>query len=1324
MSDDIEIKVGSDPTGVESGSKRAKVAIKGVADEGKELDGALRRLKSAIDPTFAAQEKLNQKLATAKRLLDANKISKKEYTQATQLYRQELNKEVAALERNSLAGKQAAAAAKKAKQEEVAAARKASQEKIAAAREERKVKERLEQQEQQAIKAAASLARQAALDARKAAKAPSARAVGKVSPSTGEASRSIKQLENDITRAMAKAERLSQRAADQATRAAQASTAKIAQIQSDAATRTAAKATETQQRVVQLERQKASQIAQVKQQEVAAEKATAAASREAARAAAEAGRAKKAAAAKAASAAREAAAETERQARAERQAANAANELRASIDPVFASQQRYNESMRRATELLMQNKLAQGEFMSIQKQAKAQMDINTRSLGRQNATYVQLGYQAQDVTASLASGISPLVILAQQGGQTASAMSQMGGKIGKVAAFFAGPWGAAIIGATLLLGFFLDATKKSGDESKKAKEKTLDLKNAEEVRKASLDKLNKALQEFNKQQREANNNRAEGIRLEGIAARSNLDETTKRLTKAQKELNKAQKAYDLLESSGPTMDTLGNPDPSYYGALTTALGKVKAAEREVELATQARGAAQESVDNNRARIIERQAEAATDASAKITQAWEKETAAALRRYNASAKTRKDEKRYLDELIEANNRRAASEERLSEATSSSGTSTSKSRSGTPREDAQRAADYASSQGFRPGTVGRNGVSTGAGHQNGRAVDINIDGYGRGRNEADFEVARARMDKLALDYQKMGYTVLWNGKRYAATGGITVDPKIGHADHLHVEAPTGGAYVKGVSEAANEAADARIEAAERMAEELARARKELLDNEMEDLGYAQQMAGNDYQLQLDLQDEKIQALREYYGAESREVLRASRERVEIERRKQEALLETQQQGIEDRLALSEINAEGDRDVELAEQDQQSDNADFMANNGQSPEAALERRAQLLDQEYQLEQSHEQRMYQLRVSAIQQQLALANLPAERRAELMRDLEQMEAEHLSNRRAAQADYARDVNQIQLESAQLVNDKWNEVVGSFTQGLGSAMQGLWTKSMTFQQAMINMADQMVYKFFDAGTQMLEDWIMKQVGMTTVQQVQDTARTVSTATAETAKTGAVLTNTGIQTGAKVGAAATEQTVEAVTVGAKVASEAIKAGAAVTGAGVSTAATAAASGTEIVGHAATAAAGAFKSTVVIPFIGPVAAPLAAAGALAAVLGFGALVSSRGGLGEVGMDGQPAILHKKETVLPAWIAEPMRQMFVSPGRSGSGMVSSAASAGSAARTEVNGGSKTFNFQPQYVGAPEPDLNEMLRKQGRDFKRWLKQEVRNGSITLDGR
>src|SRR5262249_7168139 len=85
------------------------------------------------------------------------------------------------------------------------------------------------------------------------------------------------------------------------------------------------------------------------------------------------------------------------------------------------------------------------------------------------------------------------------------------------------------------------------------------------------------------------------------------------------------------------------------------------------------------------------------------------------------------------------------------------------------------------------------------------------------------------------------------------------------------------------------------------------------------------------------------------------------------------------------------------------------------------------------------------------------------------------------------------------------------------------------------------------------------------------------------------------------------------------------------------------------------HAAIkAAANAYNAVVGIPIVGPVLAPPAAAAAFAGVEAFGALVSAAGGWGIVPQD-QLALVHKNEMVLPAALADRVRDMTSGSGTS---------------------------------------------------------------------
>jgi hypothetical protein len=90
-------------------------------------------------------------------------------------------------------------------------------------------------------------------------------------------------------------------------------------------------------------------------------------------------------------------------------------------------------------------------------------DNVTRSAGAQRAASVGLGQQLQDSVIQLQMGTSAATVFAQQGSQLAYQLANVGGKVGAVASVFAGPWGAAIFGATALLSPLLSGLFKTSD---------------------------------------------------------------------------------------------------------------------------------------------------------------------------------------------------------------------------------------------------------------------------------------------------------------------------------------------------------------------------------------------------------------------------------------------------------------------------------------------------------------------------------------------------------------------------------------------------------------------------------------------------------------------------------------------------------------------------------------------------------------------------------------------------------------------------------------------------------------------------------------------
>lgn len=96
------------------------------------------------------------------------------------------------------------------------------------------------------------------------------------------------------------------------------------------------------------------------------------------------------------------------------------------------------------------------------------LDAQSKELRNARQGTQQLGMQINDFATSVSTGASVTQALNQQLGQVGYAMSMMGGTAGKVGAFLAGPWGAAITLGVMALGPLIDKLFQSKDAAEQA----------------------------------------------------------------------------------------------------------------------------------------------------------------------------------------------------------------------------------------------------------------------------------------------------------------------------------------------------------------------------------------------------------------------------------------------------------------------------------------------------------------------------------------------------------------------------------------------------------------------------------------------------------------------------------------------------------------------------------------------------------------------------------------------------------------------------------------------------------------------------------------
>lgn len=98
------------------------------------------------------------------------------------------------------------------------------------------------------------------------------------------------------------------------------------------------------------------------------------------------------------------------------------------------------------------------------------------AFGNAGARSRQLGIQIGQLGSSLGSGINPMVVLSQQASDFAYVLGGTGGVAGRVATFFSGPWGAALLAASLTAGVLISKLQEHNKTQEDVYQKLLKTK--------------------------------------------------------------------------------------------------------------------------------------------------------------------------------------------------------------------------------------------------------------------------------------------------------------------------------------------------------------------------------------------------------------------------------------------------------------------------------------------------------------------------------------------------------------------------------------------------------------------------------------------------------------------------------------------------------------------------------------------------------------------------------------------------------------------------------------------------------------------------------
>jgi len=195
---------------------------------------------------------------------------------------------------------------------------------------------------------------------------------------------------------------------------------------------------------------------------------------------------------------------------------------------------------------------------------------------------------------------------------------------------------------------------------------------------------------------------------------------------------------------------------------------------------------------------------------------------------------------------------------------------------------------------------------------------------------------------------------------------------------------------------------------------------------------------------------------------------------------------------------------------------------------------------------------------------------------------------------------------QMQTKTALEQKKQWDKMFAPVTQAFEKSVNGMIQGTLTFRKAMQQMGQSILLEFANMGVKMVVSWVKN----------------------EAMKTAATAAGTATRGGIEASGAAMSLMTSAGT--------AVK---------------------EIMMNAWKVMANVYNAIAAIPFVGPFLAPVAAAGAFAVVAGYASNIASASGGYDIPAGVNPMTqLHQQEMVLPAHIANPLRDMVAGGGQAG--------------------------------------------------------------------
>lgn len=390
-----------------------------------------------------------------------------------------------------------------------------------------------------------------------------------------------------------------------------------------------------------------------------------------------------------------------------------------------------------------------------------------------------LGYQISDIGVQLSSGTSPFLVLAQQGPQVANALEGARGAVGRFATFLSGPYGAAVLAATTLLGVWLSKNKDAGESvadliqklKEKARQEELN-QQATEAYNRTLDgqiakqrELTSKLQDQLKTQRELDRERLQAAMTAASGFEISARKLEADLARAEKV---AKRAGELLLS--PPIGTDPNGIAILAQNAARAEENVKNLRSQLAKAKQAAMDAQAAIRQAQIPVLDSAAEASADKAAAATQRYEDALRDLRREYVAGAIAENDyikRKVALERQLKAAEKAARDEKKATAGTSNSAAANIGDMTALIKQLFPEARITSTNTGKH---------TKGSDHYAGRAIDFVVPGM---MNAAGTEIVRQILQAAGVEIRRNARGT----EQFFGPGRGASSPN-DHSDHFHV------------------------------------------------------------------------------------------------------------------------------------------------------------------------------------------------------------------------------------------------------------------------------------------------------------------------------------------------------------------------------------------------------------------------------------------------------------------------------------------------------------------------------------------------------------